>query len=213
MSEHSLPEGTKYEILKLLTKQELSAQSLAKTLGVSAAAVRQHLETLNALGLVSRRKVVTKPSRPTFLYRLSRQGAETFPKRYDLLLRVITDAIRERDGDDAVGEIVEAGTERLAAELHGRFAAADDRRRWVALMEWFDKELAWHADVSADTAGARRIRIHQCPFHAVSRQQPSVCGVFFRTLIRRVYERVTVEHVPLADGVACCELVVGSRVA
>jgi predicted ArsR family transcriptional regulator len=200
--------------MKLLTKQELSAQALSEILHISAAAVRQYLETLNAVGLVSRRKVVTKPSRPTFLYRLSRRGAETFPKRYDLLLELITDVIRERGGEDAVGEIVEASAERLAAQLHGRFDAADARRRWVSLMDWFEKELGWHADVSGDTAGVRRVRIHQCPFQAVSRrQQPSVCGVFFRTLIHRLYERVTVDHVPLTNGTACCDLLVGSKIA
>jgi predicted ArsR family transcriptional regulator len=214
VSKPPLPEGTKYEILKLLAKQELSAQSLAETLGVSAAAVRQHLETLNALSLVSRRKVVTKPSRPTFLYRLSRRGVETFPKRYDLLLGLITDAIRERGGGDAVADIVETGAERLAAQLHGMFDTPDARRRWDVLTEWFDRELAWHADVSSEPTGVRRVRIHQCPFQAVSRRkQPSVCGVFFRTLIRRLYDRVPVEHVLLTDGVACCELLVGDKIA
>src|SRR5437868_13401218 len=103
--------------MKLLTKQELSAQSLAKTLGVSAAAVRQHLETLNALGLVTRRKLVTKPSRPTYLYRLSGRGAETFPKRYDLLLSLMTAVIRERDGANAVTDMMQAAAERLALQV------------------------------------------------------------------------------------------------
>ena len=40
-----LPIGTKQDILKLLIRQEFSADSLARTLGVSPAAVRQHLET------------------------------------------------------------------------------------------------------------------------------------------------------------------------
>lgn len=80
-------------------------------------------------------------------------------------------------------------------------------------MEWFENELAWHADVAADKDGARRVRVHQCPFHAVSRQQPAVCGVFFRTLIRRLYEPVPVDHVPLGDGVACCDFLVHSEVA
>ena len=199
--------------MKLLMKQELSAQSLAVTLGVSGAAVRQHLETLNALGLVSRRKVITKPSRPTFLYRLSRRGAETFPKRYDLLLTLITDVIRERDGVNAVADSVEAGAERLASQLRSEFEASGPQDRWDRLIEWFDRELGWHADIATDADGARRVTIHQCPFHAVSRRQPAVCGVFFRTLIRRLYEPVTVDHVPLSADVACCDLVVHSKVA
>ena len=200
--------------MKLLTKQELSAQSLAETLGVSGAAVRQHLETLNALGLVSRRKVITKPSRPTFLYRLSRRGAETFPKRYDLLITLVTDVVRERDGASAVSDLVEAAAEWLAGQLRAAVHATDPRQRWQSLMEWCEEELAWHADVAAEANGGRRVRIHQCPFHAVSRRHdPTVCGVFFRTLIRRLYEPVTVDHVPLSNGVACCDLVVHGKIA
>src|SRR5919108_178592 len=205
----SLPEGTKTDIMRLLLKQELSVQSLAKTLGVSMAAVRQHLETLNAVGLVTRRKLVTKPSRPTYLYRLSRRGAEIFPKRYDLLLSLITEVIRARDGMTGVTDTVQAAAERLTLQLRAQFEIADPRERWDALIEWFERELAWHADVAADPSGVRRVTIHQCPFYAISRrQEPSVCGVFFRTVIRGLYGPVTVEHRPIADGVACCDLLV-----
>jgi predicted ArsR family transcriptional regulator len=213
LGQNPLLEGTKSEIMRLLTKQELSAQSLSRTLGVSAAAVRQHLETLHALGLVTRRRLVTKPSRPTYLYRLSRRGAEAFPKRYDLLVSLLTEAIRERDGADGVTEIVQAAAERLALQLRTEFETTESDRRWQLLIEWFERELAWHADVVVDANGQRRVTIHQCPFQAVSRQQPSVCGVFFRTLIRRLYEPVGVDHVPLADGVACCELLLDSKSA
>ena len=208
-----LPEGTKYEIMRLLIKQELSAQSLAETLGVSPAAVRQHLETLNALGLLSRRKLVTKASRPTYLYRVSRQGAETFPKRYDLLVRLITDVIRERDGEAAMTAVVQAAAERLALSVKAQFEGVDSQRRWEALVDWFETEFAWHADVSIDPTGRRRITIHQCPFGAVARQQPVVCAVFFRTLVRALYIPADVEHAPSADGVACCSLLVGVETA
>lgn len=208
-----LPEGTKYEIMRLLIKQELSAQSLARTLGVSPAAVRQHLETLHALGLVSRRKLVTKASRPTYLYRLSQHGTETFPKRYDLLVTLITDVIRERDGDTAITAVMQAAAERLALAVRAQFEGRDARQRWEVLIEWFETEFAWHANVSVDSTGLRRITIHQCPFGAVARQQPVVCAVFFRTLVRALYIPVEVEHIPVTDGVACCSLLVGLKTA
>jgi predicted ArsR family transcriptional regulator len=63
-------------------------------------------------------------------------------------------------------------------------------------------------------ARVRRVRIHQCPFHAVSRlRQPTVCAVFFRTLIRRLYQPVSVEHELVNDGVACCDLLVHGQIA
>jgi DeoR family suf operon transcriptional repressor len=199
--------------MRLLMKQELSAQSLAATLGVSPAAVRQHLDTLEARGLVGRRKLVTKPSRPTYLYRLSARGTETFPKRYDLLLTLITGVIRDRDGDTAITQILQAAAERLALAVRAQFEGTDTARRWEFLVEWLETEFAWHADVAVDRTGLRRITIHQCPFEAVARQQPVVCAVFFPTLIRVLARRVDVERIPITDGVACCSLLVDLKTA
>jgi DeoR family transcriptional regulator, suf operon transcriptional repressor len=202
-----LPEGTKYDIMKLLTRQELSSQMLAETLGVSPTAVRQHLETLEALGLVMRRKQVSQPNRPTYLYRLSARGEESFPKRYDLLLSLLVEVLTERAGDEAVAEVIEAAAARLAARVRSRFESIDASRRWSLLVDWLEEELAWHADVTIEDGGGRRITIHQCPFQEVSRRQPAVCGVFFRTLVRALYGPVDVVHAPVS-GLACCTLLV-----
>jgi len=199
------PEGTKYDIMKLLLRQELSARALADHLDVTATAVRQHLETLHALGLVARRKVVTRPSRPTFLYRLSAGGAAAFPKRYDLLLSLFVEVLLERHGAEWMATVVADAARRLAGRVRPRFALADPRRRWALLIAWFEEELAWHADVAVDD-GHHQIVIHQCPFREISRLEPAVCGVFFRTLIQVLYADVHVEHVGSVTGPACCLL-------
>lgn len=205
-TDERLPPGTKHDILKLLVKQELSAHSLAERLGVSPTAVRQHLDTLRALGLVERRKLVTRPSRPTFLYRLSPLGQRAFPKRYELLLGLVVDVLLERHGPDAVAEVVGAAARRLAERVRGRLERADPRARWDLLVGWLEDELAWQADVADEPAGGRRITIHQCPFQDVSRAHPAVCGVFFRALIHALYGEVPVQHEPAAAGPACCSL-------
>ncbi len=202
------PAGTKRDILKLLIKQELSVQTLAEMLSVTPAAVRQHMETLEALGLVTRRKLVTQPSRPTYLYRLSPEGSRIFPKRYDLLLGLVVDVILEREGPLAVEDIVRAAAERLAAQVGERFGRADERRRWDLLVDWLERELAWHADVRASDGGARRIVIHQCPFQDVSRDHPDVCRTFFTALIRGLCGDVAVDALASPPAPACCGLVV-----
>lgn len=203
-----LPAGTKHDILKLLVRQELGADDLAERLGVSGAAVRQHLDTLRALGLVDRRKVVTQPARPTYLYRLSTEGQRAFPKRYDLLLGLLVEALLDRHGPAAVADVIAAAAGRLAERVRGRFATTDERRRWDLLLGWLEEELAWQADAVEEGGGVRRVVIHQCPFQDVSRGHPAVCGVFFRTLIRALYGEVPVEHRPEL-GLACCSLTIG----
>jgi len=194
--------------MNLLVKQELSSQGLAEPLDVTAAAVRRHLETLEALGLVTRRKVVTQPSRPTFLYRLSAKGARVFPKRYDLLLGLLVEVMLERHGPSEVAEIVQAAAQRLAERVRDQFARGDDRQRWELLMDWLERELAWQADVAVDERGSRRITIHHCPFQDISSAHPAVCTTFFTTLIRTLYGDVPVQHVPTERPPACCSLLV-----
>ncbi len=202
-----LPIGTKQDILKLLIRQEFSADSLARTLGVSPAAVRQHLETLQALGFVIRRKnEARRSSRPTFLYRLSEQGASIFPKRYDLLLGLVVDVVLERSGATAVEEIIGAAAERLAERGRARLRRGDRGGRSTEIVEWLEAELAWQADLTTDRTG-RRITIHQCPFQTVARDHPSVCGVFFTRLLRALDAGATVEQAPSPPAPACCVLV------
>jgi predicted ArsR family transcriptional regulator len=204
------PAGTKHEILNLLVRQELSSKSLAEHLQVSPAAVRQHLDTLEALGLVTRRKLVTRPSRPTFLYRLTPQGRRVFPKRYDLLLGQVIEVLAERHGAAAVAGVVEAAAARLAARVRDRFQQGDRRARWNLLLGWLEEELAWQADVTEEPGGGRRITIHHCPFQEVAAAHPAVCAGFLTTLIRALGGDARVEHTPAA-GQACCTLVVGGR--
>lgn len=202
------PTGTRLDILKYLLRHELSSRVLADKLGVSPAAIRQHLTTLEALRLVTRRKIVTQPSRPTYLYRVSPQGMRVFPKRYDLLLTQIIEVITERQGPDGAGAIIEAAARRVAERVPARVMRSDGQDRWQRLMEWLEAEFAWQADVSEEEGDARRLTIHQCPFQDLSKTQPDVCGLFFGTLIRSVCGGVTVEHAGVAALPACCAFVV-----
>lgn len=204
----SPPGGTKYDILKLLMKAELSALQLAERLSISSAAVRQHMQALEGLGLVQRRRVVSQPSRPTHLYRLSEAGKRVFPQRHDLLLMMVLEELRQSEGPERVDALMRAAARRMAAEVRPRFGALPPAQRWAATLEWLEGELAWEADAEALSDG-QRIVIHQCPFAAVSRTHPEVCGTFFSELIHQVYESVPVTHAPDGEGPACCSLRTG----
>lgn len=202
------PTGTRLEILTLLLRQEFSPHALADRLAVSPSAIRQHLTTLEAVGLVTRRKVVTQPSRPTYLYRVSPQGMRVFPKRYDLLLTQLVEVLTERQGADAAGAIIEAAARRVAERVPARLMRADAQDRWPQFLEWLDAEFSWQADVAEEADHTRRLTIHQCPFQDLSKTQPDVCGLFFGTLIRSVTEGAAVEHASIATMPACCAFVV-----
>ncbi|HWP35365.1 MAG TPA: ArsR family transcriptional regulator, partial [Thermodesulfobacteriota bacterium] len=200
----ALPPGTKLEILKRLVKQELSAYSLAESLGVSPTAVRQHLDTLLALGLVTRRKVVTRPSRPTYLYRLSPEARLAFPKRYDLLLTLVLDVLVEHHGRRGMEAVVEAAAHRLADEVRGRLRQPEGPVPWEAAVERLEAELAWQADVEDEPGGGRAITVYQCPFQAVAQAHAGVCALFVTTLLRALRAGAPVEAQEMDGTPACC---------
>jgi DeoR family suf operon transcriptional repressor len=177
-------------------------------LGMSPAAIRQHLATLDAFGLVSRRKVITKPSRPTYLYRASPEGMRTFPKRYDLLLTQLLEVLEEKEGPEVVLEVVRAAARRLAERSRGEFPRGNDDVRWDGVLEWLERQFSWLAEITTESGQARRITIRHCPFQDLPRESPDVCGGFFTTLLEALLGGVRVEHVPATVTPACCAFTV-----
>src|SRR4030095_15371058 len=147
------PSGPRLDILELLLREELNSQQLSNRLGVSPAAVRQPLTTLEALGLVVRRKAVTQPGRPTYLYRVSPQGMRIFPKRYDMLRAQMIGVLSERQGAEAVEETIEAAAKRVAAHAANRVSGGTGPERWRRLLEWLQNEVALQGGVTGE-AGA-----------------------------------------------------------
>jgi predicted ArsR family transcriptional regulator len=202
------PTGTRLDILELLLREELSSQQLSERLGVSPAAVRQHLTTLEALGLVVRRKLVTQPSRPTYLYRVSPPGMRIFPKRYDMLLSQMIGVLSERQGPEAVEETIAAAARRVAEQAPNRVSGGTGPERWPRLLEWLETEFAWQADLTEEAGAPRRLTIHQCPFQDLSKIQPDVCGIFFGALIRTLCPGAVVDHADAPAMPACCAFLV-----
>jgi DeoR family suf operon transcriptional repressor len=175
---------------------------------VTPTAVRQHLTTLAALGLVERRRIPAGPSRPPELYRLSDQGRRVFPKRYDLLVSGLLDVLFERTGSDRTLETVAAAARHLAERIAPVMGEGSEREQWTRLLTWLESEFAWEADPVGMDGAPTRLTVHQCPFQDVSSRYPNVCGVFFSTLIESLCPGARLDHAPDAPGEACCAFVV-----
>jgi len=199
--------GTKLDILRLLMERELSVAELAGQLDLTGAAIRQHVQSLEAAGLVAKRKLGGKPSRPTFLYRLSPAGKEVFPHRHDLLLSLLIDELREREGPARVEALVRAAAARLASSAPQAVQQAAGGDGWSTLLVWLEQVLAWRARSETDPDGGRRIVIHQCPFSAASGDHPQVCGAFFTELFTSLQPGLRLAHDTACLPPACCALI------
>jgi DeoR family suf operon transcriptional repressor len=205
----ALPAGTKRTLLDLLLRHERTAEELASRLDVSPTAVRQHLATLSALGLVERRTADPTAGRPAYLYRLGELGRRAYPKRHDLLVRELIEALIARQGREATLAIITDAARRVAEGAREGLRDPDPGRRWERALAWLETEFAWEADVEEMPGGGRRFVLHQCPFQAVSTDHPAVCGAFFTTLLEQLTGGGPYVHRVIRDGVRCCALEAG----
>ena len=206
MIEERLPAGTKRALLDLLLQTERTADDLADRLGVSATAVRQHLSTLVGSGIVERRKADPVGGRPAFLYRLSELGRGLYPKRHDLFLKGLVEALLARQGHEWTLAVVAEVAREVADAAQDGLDGRDPGERWSAALEWLEAELGWEAEVEELPEGARRVVLHQCPFRAVSADHPAVCGTFLSVLLDCLTLAGPFSHQPIGDGVRCCAL-------
>jgi predicted ArsR family transcriptional regulator len=97
-------QSTKHQILVLLKRTgSATVEEAAGALSVASMTARQHLLNLERDGLVSSQRVRRSNGRPHYLYTLTPKGDELFPRRYDLLARILLDEIGELQPDEIRG--------------------------------------------------------------------------------------------------------------
>ena len=110
-------EGTRGRILEELAVAPRTARDLARKLGIQESAARGHLGRLEERGLVVpsfRREGVGRPRKR---YVLTGSAQELFPKKYDLILDTVVDALLAREGEGYVSALFADAAERMAREV------------------------------------------------------------------------------------------------
>jgi DeoR family transcriptional regulator, suf operon transcriptional repressor len=167
---------TKQDILNHLLKQgETTAQTLATTLGISPQAIRKHLKDLEEEGLIEHQVVPVAMGRPTYNYRLSREGRDRLPDRYDDFALDLLDTLAETVGKDQVSNLLRKQWERKALEYRQRVGTGSLEERVANLVE-IRKTEGYMAEWHATAADAFVITEYNCAISQIVESFPSVCG-------------------------------------
>jgi len=172
--------ATRRELLVNLRKHgEARAEQLAKELGVTVGAVRQHLQGLAAADLVEHREERPGPGRPRHVYRLAPAAEALFPRAYGELTVELLDYIGDEDPElvaRAFERRRQARVERTRERLDG--LSFDDRVAEVARVLDEDGYLADVEPLPVDEAGRTgwRIREHNCAILAVAQRYGHACS-------------------------------------
>jgi len=192
------------EILKLEEPAEASA--LARRLGLTGAAVRQHLAALEADGLIrAAPSSPDRPGRPAARWSLTDEGRALFPDRHGELTVQLLEAMRTVLGDDGTTRVIDARTGDQLAVYHAALVGTERnaRARVDALARQRTAE-GYMAEV-VEVDGGLVLVEHHCPIWDAARSCPGFCGAelrLFRDALGADVDVERTEHL-LSDGLRC----------
>jgi predicted ArsR family transcriptional regulator len=203
--------GTRGQVARLILELGPStAATLGGSLGLTPAAVRRHLDTLIAEGLIETRTARTYGNRgrgrPAKVFVITDAGRSAFEHAYDDLATNALRFLAETAGQDAVAEFAR----RQVADLENRYAPAVAQGESLA-----DRVQALAEALSADgyaasagpapafgAVGGEQLCQHHCPVAHVAAEFPQLCEAeteaFGRLLGAPVQRLATIAH---GDGI------------
>lgn len=201
--------STKSLILAFIKRNGGSTvDELAQALGLAPVTVRQHLTALQRDDLLDAEPVRRATGRPHYIYRLTRGGEDTFPRRYDRFARVLLQEVSRLEASELEGLAPDEKTALLLRRVADRLAdeyAPQVRGRALEERVAVATEIL-HADSGfaewEKTEGGFVILDYNCFFGRVPMQNGHGCQWHFYFLSRMVGPRVRFE--PVEGCGDCC---------
>jgi predicted ArsR family transcriptional regulator len=165
-------------ILYLLkTKGPRTAAQLARRLGVTAMAVRQHLYGLNEQGLVDFTNLHGPVGRPSRMWRLTSRAAARFPESHAELTLEMIAAVRAAFGEKGLDRLLAERTRMQLREYREAIRAAGDaslegRVRALAAIR---REQGYMAECAARPDGTLLLRENHCPICVAAKSCQGLC--------------------------------------
>ncbi len=156
-------------VLALKQRGGLTAAELADMLGITSMGVRRHLTTLERDKLVRYELVQRGKGRPSYVYRLSPQAENLFPKNYAQLANELLGYLANEEGEDTVIKLFERRAQR---RINGAQAQMDGKplaERVATLARLLTNE-GYLAEYEQEDERTFWLREHNCAVHDVANE-------------------------------------------
>jgi predicted ArsR family transcriptional regulator len=167
-------ESTRGRMVRLLRRSGRTVEELARALGLTDNGVRAHLSVLERDGIVRQRGTVRRGSgggKPAYVYKLTSEAEDLFPKAYAPALGRLLDVLVERLGPEESEALLRSVGRRL---VEGKTVPTYDTRARLEAAAGVLNELGGLAELE-EQDGALIIRGYGCPLAAVTPDHPEVC--------------------------------------
>lgn len=181
----------------------LTAAELAEMLGITSMGVRRHLTTLERDKLVRYELVQRGKGRPSYVYRLSSQAENLFPKNYAPLANELLGYLANEEGEGTVIKLFERRAERRIRNAQSQLADKTFAERVQGLAQILDNE-GYLAEWEQEGDGTFWLREHNCAVHDVAQEFSAACNSELSFLQAVLPEAtVTREHHMMGGAMMC----------
>lgn len=160
----------------LKTRGPQTAAQLARRLGVTPMAVRQHLYALEGEKLVTFSDERRRVGRPSRVWRLTSLAAPHFPDNHSELAVGLIAAVRAAFGESGLARLVHQRTRAQVTRYRERVQPQWPLERKVAALAAIRREEGYMAEWSRDGDGAFRLIENNCPICVAARECNELCA-------------------------------------
>ena len=187
---------------------EATADDLAKTLEISASAVRQHLSALRSAGYIDAEQQRGQPGRPADRFHTTELTEAMFVKDTSNLSIELLSHMEEEDSG-LVTRVFERRRQRRVAETADKLAGKTLGEKVAVLAAELDAE-GYLADFDQIDTTHFRINLHSCAMWAVASRYGQACATELDYL-RELLPETTIERIThKAAGAHICAYEVSS---
>jgi predicted ArsR family transcriptional regulator len=199
---------TRGQVVELLRGRPGTAAELAAELGLSAVAVRRHLQVLERDGLVDAQTVRREgPGRPSARYALTARARQLFPDRSADLANELLDYLADVHGRAALTAFLRWRQARHGARYAAHLAAASGPVERADLLARLLSEDGFAADVAPiqTPSGATVLQLRQehCAIAEVAEEHPEMCA-YEAALFQQVLGASLSRKSTIAGGAGAC---------
>ncbi|HEX4571460.1 MAG TPA: metalloregulator ArsR/SmtB family transcription factor [Dongiaceae bacterium] len=181
-----------------------SAAAMARRLGITSAAARQHLAKLKTEGLVAFEVAAAGVGRPRHLWHLTEKGHGRFPDSHAGLALELIQTVRRVFGAEGLESLIAEREKASLGHYKSRLGRGDLRQR-VRRLAALRSEEGYMAEVAPAPGGGYLLKENHCPICVAAKACQGLCRselALFRAALGPGVEVERLEHV-LAGARRC----------
>jgi DeoR family transcriptional regulator, suf operon transcriptional repressor len=198
----AMPETRRTMLNALKKRGELLAEELAEISGITASGTRQHLQALEADGLVMHLEQREGRGRPKHVFKLTPAADALYPRTYSELTNELLEYVQD-DDPELLERIFKRRMQRRLERTQLRLKPLKSLEARLRELTKILDEDGYLADLEAVGRGKFRITEHNCAIHAIALRYGQACSTeleFLRlalpgTKVERVAHMIAGAHV------------------